>query len=130
MDKPGCKSAVWKYFGLKCDEEKRPVIDGHALCRQCKNKVAARNGNTSNLIAHLRNNHPTIYADFAKQKAEKAKQHPSNKSAPQQISITEALISSQPYDQKSKKWMELTNSVTYCIAKDMLSMYSVEKPGF
>ena len=26
--------------------------------------------------------------------------------------------------------MELTNSVTYCIAKDMLPMYSVEKPGF
>ena len=49
---------------------------------------------------------------------------------PQQISITEALISSQPYDRKSKKWMELTNSVTYRIAKDMLPMYSVEKPGF
>ena len=61
VDKPGCKSAVWKYFGLKCDEEKRPVIDGHAFCRQCKNKVAARNGNTSNLIAHLRNNRPTIF---------------------------------------------------------------------
>ena len=68
-------------FGLKCDEEKHPVIDGHAFCRQCKNNVAARNGNTLNLIAHLRNNHPTLYADFTKQKAEKAKQHPSNKSA-------------------------------------------------
>ena len=107
VDKHGCKSAVWKYFDLKCDEEKRPVNDGHAFCQQCKNKVATHNGNTSNLIAHLRNNHPTIYADFAKQKAEKAKQHPSNKSIPQQLSITEALISSQPYDRKSKKWMEL-----------------------
>ena len=48
----------------------------------------------------------------------------------QQKSITEALVSSQPYDRKSKKWMELTNSVTFCIAKDMLPMYSVEKPGF
>ena len=94
-------------FGLKCDEEKRLVIDGHTFCQQCKNKVATRNGNTSNIIAHLRNNHPTIYADFVKQKAEKAKQHPSNKSAPQQLSNTEALISSQPYDRKSKKWMEL-----------------------
>ena len=26
--------------------------------------------------------------------------------------------------------MELTNSAMYCIAKDMLPMYSVEKPGF
>ena len=66
------------------------------------------------------------------QKAEKEKAKPdqSNKSATQQKSITETLISSQPYDCKSKKWMELTNSVTYCVAKDMLPMYSVEKPGF
>ena len=27
VDKPGCKSAMWKHFGLKCDEEKWPVID-------------------------------------------------------------------------------------------------------
>lgn len=26
--------------------------------------------------------------------------------------------------------MELTNSITYCIVKDMLPMYAVEKPGF
>ena len=134
VEKPGCKSEVWKYFGLKCDEEKRPVMDGYAFCRECKNKVAARSGNTSNLIAHLRNNHPTIYAAFSKQKTETAKHNESSKSAAsgasQQKSITEALVSSQPYDRKSKKWMELTNSVTFCIAKDMLPMYSVEKPGF
>ena len=131
VDKPGSKLAVWKFFGIKCDEEERPIIDGHAFCRQCKAKVAARSGNTSNLIVHLRNNHPTIYADFVKQKAEKEKAKPdqSKKSATQK-SITEALISSQPYDHKSKKWMELTKSVTYCVAKDMLPMYSVEKPGF
>ena len=71
VDKPGSKSAVWKFFGLKCDEEERPIIDGHVFCQRCKSKVAARSGNTSNLIAHLWNNHPTIYADFVKQKAEK-----------------------------------------------------------
>lgn len=52
-----------------------------------------------------------MYANFAKQKAEKAKQQPSNKSASQQKSIRETFVSSQPYDQKSKKWMEFTNSV-------------------
>ena len=130
VGKPGCKSAVWKHFGLRCDEEKRPIIDGYAFCQECKNKVAARNGNTSKLIAHLRNNHQNIYAVFAKQKAVKAKQNQSASATSQQKSITEALVSSQPYDRKSKKWMELTNSVTYCIAKDMLPMYTVEKPGF
>ena len=127
LDRPGSKSTVWKYFGLKSDEEKRPVIDGYAFCRECKSKVAARSGNTSNLITHLPNNHPTIYAAFAKQKTEMTK---SQSTALQQKSITEALVSSQPYDRKSKKWTELTNSVTFCIAKDILPMYSMEKPGF
>ena len=130
VDKPGCKSAVWKHFSLRCDEEKRPVIYGYAFCRECKNKIATHNGNTSNLIVHLRNNHPNIYTVFAKQKAAKAKQNQSTSATSQQKSITETLVSSQPYDQKSKKWMKLTNSITYCIAKDMLSMYTVEKPGF
>ena len=105
VDKPGSKSAVWKFFGVKCDEEERPIIDGHAFCRQCNSNVAARSGNTSNLITHLRSNHPTIYADFVKQKAEKekTKADQSKKSATQQKSITEALISSQSYDRKSKK---------------------------
>ena len=62
VDKPGYKSAVWKYFGLRCDV----VIDWHEFCRERKGKVAAHNGNTSNFIAHLRNNHPTIYANFWK----------------------------------------------------------------
>ena len=47
-----------------------------------------------------------------------------------QPSIEEALMSSLSYDNKSKKWVELTNAVTYCIAKDMLPLYTVEKARF
>ena len=31
------------------------------------------------------------------------------------------------YDRSSKKWKHLTGSVTYCLVKDMLPLYTVEK---
>ena len=59
------KSAVWEYFGHR----KKP--DGHGLkeegrptCKTCLRTVAARGGNTSNIIAHLREHHPSLYAKF------------------------------------------------------------------
>jgi len=36
----------------------------------------------------------------------------------------------QKYDQKGKKWQQLTNKVMQCIAKDMLPISIVEKPEF
>ena len=132
VDKPGGKSVVWKYFALRSDETtKQPINDGYAYCRQCKKKVAARNGNTSNLISHLRYNHPSVYAEFTTLKTDKDKAGNSvTHGTHSQPSIEEALMSSQSYDNKSKKWVELTNAVTYCIAKDMLPLYTVEKAGF
>ena len=93
--------------------------------------MAARNGNTSNLILHLRYNHPSVYAEFTTQKTDKDKVGNSvTHGTHSQPSIEEALMSSQSYDNKSKKWVELTNAVTYCIAKDVLPLYTVEKAGF
>ena len=34
------------------------------------------------------------------------------------------------YSHRSSKWKELTDGVTYCIAKDMLPIRIVEKEGF
>ena len=73
-------------------------------------KVAACNSNNFNLIAHLQNNHPTNYTNFAKQNVWKAKQDQSNKSVFQQKSITEVLVSNQAYNRKSNKCMKLTNT--------------------
>ena len=35
-----------------------------------------------------------------------------------------------PYVRNSKKWEKLTGAVTSCLAKDIMPIYSVEKPGF
>ena len=43
---------------------------------------------------------------------------------------SDALQKSAKYERSSKKWKELTDSVTLCLAKDMIPIYSVEKEGF
>ena len=35
-----------------------------------------------------------------------------------------------PYARNSKKWEKLTGAVTFCLAIDVMPIYSVEKPGF
>ena len=47
-----------------------------------------------------------------------------------QSTLKETLERGQKYERKGKKWKELTDAVTYYIAKDSLPVYSVEKPGF
>jgi len=47
-----------------------------------------------------------------------------------QSKITEALTSVQKYSRSSKHWKQLTDAVTKGITKDMMPVYSVEKPGF
>ena len=47
-----------------------------------------------------------------------------------QPKITDALSSAQKYTRSSKRWKQLTDAVTKGIAKDMMPVYSVEKPGF
>ena len=34
------------------------------------------------------------------------------------------------YDKKSKRWQKLTDMISYYLAKDMVPLYSIEKPGF
>lgn len=44
-----------------------------------------------------------------------------------QLSLKASVISGNPYD---KKWNEITNAITYHIAKDMEPNQTVEKDGF
>ena len=44
--------------------------------------------------------------------------------------MTNTLAAAQPYFHSSKKWKELTNSVTCFIVKDCLPVHSVSKDGF
>ena len=45
-----------------------------------------------------------------------------------QLTLQDAL--KPKYNRQSKKWQQLTDSVTFCLAKDMMPIYSIEKDGF
>ena len=128
LPKVGAKSPVWTYFGM---EAQSGESGDKVICRECRCTVSAKNGNTSNLFSHLKNNHPKLYstvkeASLGAQNSTKA----ATEKNPTQSSIAEMLTQSQKYNRKSRKWRSLTDSVTYFLAKDMLPLYSVEKEGF
>jgi hypothetical protein len=58
------KSEVWKYFGFQKNAEGLLIEDGFPLCKTCGRKVAAKHGNTSNMFAHIRDNHPLQFREI------------------------------------------------------------------
>ena len=128
MTKPGTKSIVWDYFGLRKDPEGKPIDDGHVVCCSCLRLVVVKHGNTSNLVAHLRVNHSRIHSEL--QDAMKKSSTSEAGSPATQITLQASMEKYQEYDKKGKKWNELTDAVTYYIGKETLPIRTVEKPGF
>jgi len=60
----------------------------------------------------------------------KAAKEKSSKTSRGQAILNVSGESSAKYCCESRKWQELTDSVAYCIAKDMMPIYAVEKEGF
>ncbi len=46
------------------------------------------------------------------------------------LPVWQAFSKMQKYEQGGKQWQKLTNSITNCLAKDMMPLYTVEKSGF
>lgn len=59
-----------------------------------------------------------------------AAKSPANVKKSEQVKIADAFSHSVPYDRQSKRWKEVTVAVTFCIAKDVLPLHTVEKVGF
>jgi len=130
VSKPNTTSPWWKHFALECDEQGHYKSKDIVICLLCSKGVIAKGGNTSNLKSHLRIHHPLHYAEIQKNvpdEKDKASSKPIDKGQP---TITSALVTVKKYDHSSKKWRELTDSVTYFLAKDMLPVCTVEKESF
>ena len=63
VKKPHSVSVVWDYFGLRTAENGRIIQDDKPVCQTCIREVPAKGGNTSNLMAHLREHHPDLYTE-------------------------------------------------------------------
>lgn len=55
------KSEVWEFFGYRKDATGRLVEDRHPICKTCGRRIAAKGGNTTNLMSHLRDRHPELF---------------------------------------------------------------------
>ena len=131
VSKVGAKSVVWDYFGFRKDSEGKLITDdGCAICRTCRGRVKAKYGNTSNLLSHLKTNHPFVYQEAMKSGKTPRTKATTSMSVCGQSTIQETIERTQKYERKGKKWKELTDSITHCIAKDCLPINIVEGVGF
>ena len=121
--KQNTSAPVWKHIGFEADESKKPRQLCCPQCCVCHQEVATKDGNTSNLYCNLKNKHPELYSEVCKSKAKP-------KRPAGQLSISEVFQKVQPLSTTSREHAELTRTVTYCLAKDMLPISTVEKMGF
>ena len=86
----------------------------------------------SNLLSHLRIHHPLKSAEVKRLQKQKstAEGLSSKTSGTAQPTIAEAFQKGTKYERRGRKWKQLTDSVTFFLAKDMLPIYIVEKEWF
>ena len=48
----------------------------------------------------------------------------------QQQTLQQSFERQEKYSKNSKQWKKLTNSVAYCIVKDMMPFFTVKRRGF
>ncbi|KAE8575740.1 hypothetical protein XENTR_v10003928 [Xenopus tropicalis] len=132
VPKTGAVSVVWKYFGFKKSDVEQTII----ICKCCRAKVVAAGGNTSNLLHHLRHKHLLKYQECMKLRSESSSTSAGSDrvgTATQnatQTSLKDAFAKGTAYDKKSKRWNDITNAITFHLAKDLVPLNTVEKVGF
>ena len=126
ISKKRATSAVWAHFGIEVDENDKTINANEVTCRICKKKVAVKDGSTTNMTAHLKIKHPREYSTTVKQQPSKS----ASTSSQMQTTIAQAFSRGQKYPRDGNRWKELTDSVAYFLAKEMLPFYTVEKEGF
>ena len=122
-------SPVWAFFGLKKDHKDN---DDSVICHLCRAVVLARGGNTSNLFSHLKIHYAKEHASIEKSKKKKASAANKDNShnSGKQRTLDEAIERTKPYTHGSQRWKDITASVTHFVAKEMIPIHTVEKPGF
>ena len=108
---------VCKYFGCKQDDEGQANVN----CKACSAIVAAPQSNTTNLYQHLKRHHKVQYDDAVQGKT-------LSESCPtMQTSITDNLHNATPYPRNSSRSKEITDSIAYRLAKDVVPINTVER---
>ncbi|MEQ2225299.1 hypothetical protein ILYODFUR_016046 [Ilyodon furcidens] len=111
--------------GVRETEKKRPPPreqETTVICKLCQRKVVADEGNTSNLKHHLSRKHLRIQR-LLKLKAVSFTSKPGK-------SLADTFARGTPYSKTSKRWVEITNAITFHVAKDKVPLSTVKIEGF
>ena len=130
VDKKNTKSPIWAHLGFKPNGNGTPKDLDTPVCKKCFTEVITRNGNTSNLRTHLRLKHPDIYKNLPSVESSPRQQLRVLPHSGTQTRIEESFDRGKPISRDSREHKELTRSITECLVKDMLPIYTVDKPGF
>ena len=127
-------SPGWDHFWQHVDSEGKVLGSDTAMCCRFHCNIRANSGNTSNLLSHLRVHHLTQYTQVLQMQKAKVKESEKgscvSSSSQGEASIPELFNKAQKYNRTSRRLHEITDSITYCISKDILPIYTTEKDGF
>lgn len=121
-------SVIWNWFAFA-----RSDLDQTTpRCKVCMKSVASKGSSTTNLLQHHKQKHPVEWEKCCAQRNEKDSSTPSTTrtAAKIQSTVPQTFSNCIPYDKSSARWKAITDAVAMYIAKDMVPIYTVEKPGF
>ena len=127
VEKEGRTSPViWRHFGFKSSDVEQKEI----VCKVCHAVVSVPQGNTTNLFNHLKFSHKVVYDKVLMEQKTQKSARASTSATATQSSIEDTLYNTAPYPTGSRRQREITETVTFMLAKDMCAISTVSKPGF
>ena len=118
----GKSSVVWKYFGYLKGEMEATT---KPMCKICRTRVE-RAGGTTNLKAHLRTWHRTVYDELYLSEAS----HSSSMASSKQATITSFVERVEKLSPNCEKAKRLTRKICEMIARDLRPVSIVDDVGF
>lgn len=122
--KGNVSSVIWNWFGFVASDMEQTA----PRCKVCL-AVATKGSCTTNLLQHLKQRHAAEWERCCSLRKEQDRGSPSTATT-KQPSVLETFTNCIPYDKKGARWKAITDAVAMYIAKDMVPIYNVEKPGF
>ena len=122
VKKRNTTSVVWDYFGLRANPGGSVVRAeaNYPVCRLYGKSVPAKGSNTTNLLTHLRDRHPDLYAEASPKVAKMSATAASSANEKRQpTTLLQSIEWSAKYGAHSSIAHELNRAVTYFPAKDM-----------
>ena len=115
----GATSIVWTCFGFRASDVKQEQV----ICKECNKLVSAPQINTTYLFNHLKKHHKPKYEECMKAKANFNSQNSRPCPAPTQTTITATLHRAVPYPSTSQIHAEITDAISFYLAKDVSDQY-------